>query len=92
MSLIAAVIGLAACQGQEPKVEGYEAFVSHVESQSIGGDADQWIEMKNLAGEWERTGLIFGYLGDFEECQKAIEGLAKANTARQYRCVPANAK
>lgn len=91
-SLIAVAVVLASCEGHEPKVEGFEAFESHVGSQAIGGDPDQWIEMKNMAGEWERTGLIFGYLGDFEECQKAIEGLAKANSARQYRCVPANVK
>jgi hypothetical protein len=90
--LVAAAVVVTSCRAQEPTVDGYEAFESHVERQAIGGDADQWIEMRNLAGEWERTGLIFGYLGDFEECQKAIDGLAKANPARQYRCVPANVK
>ncbi len=52
-------------------------------------DVDHWIELKNLAGEWEQVGLIFGYIGDYDECQKAIEGLKKVNYAREYRCVPA---
>ncbi len=43
-----------------------------------------------MAGEWERTGLIFGYVDDYEECVKAIAGLQAANYEREYRCTPAN--
>ena len=46
--------------------------------------------MKNMSGEWERVGLIFGYLGDYDECLKAISGLGRENYVREYRCVPAN--
>lgn len=46
--------------------------------------------MNNLAGEWERVGLIFGYTDDYDECTKAVAGLKAANPAREYRCVPAN--
>lgn len=71
-------------------VAGYDNLARHVEGGRIGSDTDQWIEMKNMAGEWERTGLIFGYSGDREECEKAIAGLKQVNYAREYRCVPAN--
>ena len=64
-------------------------FEKTVESEKLGSDTDHWIEMKNLAGEWEKVGLIFGYLGDYDECQNAIAGLKKVNDARNYRCVPA---
>ena len=46
--------------------------------------------MKNFAGEWERVGLIFGFIGDYEECLKVTAGMKKVNYAREYRFVPAN--
>lgn len=64
--------------------------MKHVARNRVGIDPDHWIEMENVAGEWERTGLIFGYIGDYDECLKAIEGLQRANSGRGYRCVPAN--
>lgn len=81
---------LAASCGDKDEVDGYTSLERHVADNRVGGDADNWIEMRNMAGEWERTGLIFGYLGDYDECQKAIAGLHDANDAREYRCVPAN--
>jgi hypothetical protein len=83
---------LVGCNADPKTPEGYGEFERLVSQHPIGSDADHWIEMKNLAGEWERTGLIFGYSGDFEECEKAIAGLKKVNFAREYRCVPANSK
>lgn len=80
---------LSACSTKE-KVSSDDALANLVEEARVGSDADQWIEMKNMMGEWERTGLIFGYNGDFEECQKAIAGLKQSNDQREYRCVPAN--
>ena len=78
------------------KSEAYKPASSNLEdfvrSATIGEDADYWIEMKNLSGEWEKTGLIFGYYGDQEECEKAIGGLKAANDAREYRCEQANIK
>lgn len=71
-------------------IPNHDALIRQVEGNQIGSDRDQWIEMLNMAGEWERTGLIFGYNGDQGECLKAIAGLQKANPARQYRCMAAN--
>lgn len=72
-------------------MDGHNALVRHVERTRVGTDSDHWIEMRNMAGEWERTGLIFGYAGgDYDECMKAVAGLRQANSAREYRCVPAN--
>jgi hypothetical protein len=78
-----------ACASSD-EIPGYDELVSQVEGNQIGSDADHWIEMRNLAGEWEKTGLIFGYLGDSEECLNAIAGLKRVNYAREYRCTPAN--
>ncbi|HEX8057959.1 MAG TPA: hypothetical protein VF481_14950 [Novosphingobium sp.] len=83
------LVGCAASSDDESASKGLEEFVSR---QPIGGDADAWIEMKNSMGQWERTGLIFGYYGDYEECQNAIAGMKQVNNAREYRCTPANAK
>lgn len=51
---------------------------------------DQWVEMRNMIGEWEKTALIFGYADDYGECMKTIAGLREVNFDRDYRCVPAN--
>lgn len=90
LAVSALSIVASGCGNGDDGVEGHNSLVKHVERTRVGSDADHWIEMKNMAGEWERTGLIFGYLGDYDECLKAIAGLKGANDAREYRCVPAN--
>jgi hypothetical protein len=86
------VAGLAACKedGNEYQVDGYSALEHHVLNNRVGSGVDSWIEIRNALGEWEKTGLIFGYFGDHEECEKAINGLKVENYAREYRCTPAN--
>lgn len=87
-----AALALSSCAGPERATtydEQLDKFVEEVSKAKMGRDVDHWIELKNLAGEWEQVGLIFGYIGDYDECQKAIEGLKKVNYAREYRCVPA---
>jgi hypothetical protein len=80
---------LTAC-GEEEPVTDFDRLASHVASNKVGRDTDYWIEMRNMAGEWERTGLIFGYVDDYAECLNAVAGLKKVNYAREYRCRPAN--
>ncbi|WP_417233033.1 hypothetical protein [Brevundimonas sp.] len=87
--VIALGVSQASC-GSEDGIAGYQELERQVERERVGADPDQWIEMRNLMGEWERTGLIFGYGGDYDECLKAIAGLKQANEGREYRCVPAN--
>lgn len=85
-SMSLALVGCEASDGPA----GYGELAKQVQQDRVGQAADQWIEMRNMAGEWERTGLIFGYADDHEECLKAIAGLKEVNYAREYRCVPAN--
>ncbi len=87
---ISTVLLLLTSCGNEDNVPGYDNLEVLVTHNRVGKDSDNWIEMRNISGEWERTGLIFGYLGDYDECQKAITGLKRANSAREYRCTPAN--
>lgn len=88
--LVAAfALALAGC-GNGSEVPGFEGLAEQVGRHRVGSDADQWIEMRNMSGEWERIGLVFGYLDDRDECSKAIAGLKDANYAREYRCMPAN--
>lgn len=84
-----AALTVSSC-GDGELVKGQRALLKHVENGKVGNASDQWIEMKNAAGEWERVGLIFGYTDDFAECAKAIEGLKRANDYTDYRCIPAN--
>lgn len=83
------LIVLAACNGDSYEVQ-YDDGVKKIGEKRLGSAADQWIEMHNSYGEWERTGLIFGYADDREECLKAIAGLKKVNFQREYRCTAAN--
>lgn len=87
---LAAIALVAGCAGQPTEVPGYEGLVDRVENNQVGRSRDEWVEMKNLAGEWERTALVFGYSDDFEECIKVIAGLKEFNPARDYRCTTAN--
>lgn len=83
-------LALTAC-GHEAEIPGHKELEKQVERKRVGVGADQWIEMSNIVpGGWERTGLIFGYVDDGLECMKAIDGLRRANPAREYRCTPAN--
>lgn len=86
---LAALTLLCGCS-DKGEIPGFNELSEQVEGSRIGQDTDQWIEMLNVVGEWERTGLIFGYGNDLEECEKAIAGLKAANYAREYRCSPAN--
>lgn len=88
LAVLSLSVMLAACS--DGSIPGYDALIGQVEGKRVGQAADHWIEMKNMAGEWERTGLIFGYADDYDECTKAIAGLKKVNYAREYRCTPAN--
>lgn len=92
MRLRAAVLLLAALSGcrNDGGVPGDAELKDHVRAHRVGSNPDQWIEMLNAFGEWERTGLIFGYADDYGECAKAIAGLHEANPGREYRCTPAN--
>ncbi len=63
--------------------------MNFVEDNRQGRDVDYWLEMRNMAGEWEKTVLVFGYLGDYDECQKIADALAEVNYEREYRCTPA---
>ena len=83
---------LAACDSSKDATDQSMQLVQFVESNKTGTDTDHWIEVRNYTGEWEKTVLVFGYIGDFDECQKAMAGLKKVNYAREYRCVPANQK
>lgn len=81
---------LAACSAPSNEVVGFADLERQIEGKRVGYSQDHWIEMRNGIGEWERTGLVFGYSDDYGECIKAIEGLQRVNTDREYRCVPAN--
>ena len=88
--VLCALILLAGCAKQDDPMANTDALIGYVQGHRVGSDRDQWIEMRNSLGDWEKTGLVFGYVGDLDECQKAIAGLKKVNYAREYRCEAAN--
>jgi len=89
---LAALLFVTGCNTKADDKDPSQKLVEFIDANKVGRDTDHWIEMKNLAGEWEKTVLVFGYIGDYEECQTALAGLKKVNYSREYRCVPANQK
>lgn len=89
-SLTLAFLLLAACGGYDAKVRGLEKYVgSHRIGNEPGKSPDQWLELKNLAGDWEKVALIFAYSDDYEGCTEIAKQL-NAAWNREHRCIPAN--
>ena len=84
-----AAILLSGC-GSEELTKGQAELDRHVAGNRVGGASDHWLEMRNIAYEWERVGLIFGYVDDYDACLRAMAGMKQANPEREFRCVPAN--
>lgn len=80
---------MAGCESPDA-IPGNAELQEQIKDKRVGVGADHWIEMRNITGAWERTGLIFGYADDYEECTKAIDGMKRINPGREYRCTPAN--
>jgi hypothetical protein len=89
--IVSALFALSGCASEDVEIKGRKGLERYLANNKIGSDQDQWIEIRSIVtGQWDRVGLVFGYEGDFGECQNAITGLKKVNYAREYRCVPAN--
>ena len=73
------MLAVAGCSNLNSYENDSDGFVEHVEGRRIGSDADYWVEMLNMSGEWEKTVLVFGYTDDFAECQTVAAGLKKVN-------------
>lgn len=87
LSVLALFGMLAACDGSlDAQQNRLDNFVA---SHQIGAANDYWLEMFNLAGEWERVALIYGYFDDYSGCYDIANALMK-EYSRQYRCTPAN--
>lgn len=55
----------------------------------VGSSNDFWLELFNVAGEWERVALVTGYFDDYSGCMDIARSLTN-EFGRQYRCSPAN--
>ncbi|WP_418152137.1 hypothetical protein AB8615_08090 [Litorimonas sp. RW-G-Af-16] len=44
-----------------------------------------WLEMLNMFNEWEKTILVFGYMGNYEACLALQEVASKDSPNRQFR-------
>jgi len=90
--LVSIPLLLSACEQSRGYDQAYDDLIEAFQENKLGSSTDHWIEMKNIMGEWEKTGIIFGYGDDFEQCQNAIEGLKIVSFPRKYprefRCTP----
>lgn len=86
-SILLTLMAAAACGGNlDNQQSRLDKFVA---SHQVGASNDYWLEVFNLAGEWERVALIYGYFDDYSGCSDVANALMK-EYSRQYRCTPAN--
>ncbi|MBY9066099.1 hypothetical protein K1X12_04265 [Hyphomonas sp. WL0036] len=83
LALLIASACSADLDAQQAKLDNFVA------GNQIGSSNDYWLEMFNLAGEWERVALIYGYFEDYSGCSDIADALMK-EYSREYRCIPAN--
>ena len=45
-----------------------------------------WLEMFNAFNEWEKTILVFGYMGNYEACEEIRALATEGSPNRRFRC------
>lgn len=91
------VLGLVACapeleESQSDQTDDYINFESYVYVEADGtAYRNYWLEMEQF-GEWERMGLVFGWVDDRTVCEEWADWLSQEYNLREYRCVEAEAR
>ena len=84
------IVSLALLAGCSDDLDAQQRTLDRfADRNQIGSSEDYWLEMLNLAGEWERVALVYGYYDDFSGCSD-IARLLMSDYDRVYRCIPAN--
>jgi hypothetical protein len=78
---------LSSCTDYEADVKRLGGFARLGQ---VGSSPDFWMEKFNLAGEWEKTMLVFGYADDRQACLDLVSAWAAKYPLDTYRCSPAN--
>ncbi len=71
----------------EEDIKHWDRFVSR---NPYGSSKDQWIEKYNALGQWEKVGIVFGFMDDYEFCDDVIKMYMARYPTDRYRCNRAN--
>lgn len=78
------------CKDDSSAVARVYALAGAISSQPNTLDGDYWIEVRSIDGDWIKVGLIFGFLGNQETCDRIAENLTTPDDypglERVYRC------
>lgn len=55
-------------------------------TQYLANEGAYWFEMKNVAGEWEKMILVFGYAENKASCDFLLSYAQKTSPARMFKC------
>ena len=87
------LLGLGVVCSCAPSSDDYETnleqLVDVVKANQLTKDG-YWLEMKNVADEWEKMILVFGYAGsgDKAACDEVRKYAAETAPGRLFRCYP----
>ena len=71
----------------EEDIKHLDRFVSR---NPYGSSKDQWIEKYNVFDQWEKVGIVFGFMDDYEFCDDVIKMYMARYPTDRYRCNRAN--
>lgn len=92
---VCALCSLTSCGG-ESKIKQRESSIEKGAQENVPDISSGyfWIEVNSGGGDWIKVGLIFGFLGNKETCDRIAEELTTPPgyplLERVYRCTLAN--
>lgn len=89
-TILAVAIALALGACSEDLDKQHQRLAKHVRENKIGSSQDFWLVKHNMFGEFERVGLIFGFMDDREFCEEISALYMRKFPADRYSCAPAN--
>jgi hypothetical protein len=84
---LSTAILLASCSDLDGQLYRLEKFVSFAK---VGSASDVWVVQKGITGQYNKVGLIFGFVDDYGFCKEIVELYLKRNPASQLSCNLAN--
>lgn len=82
---------LAACDAESVSDASSkeDRIATAIEGQECPTEGCYWLEVQGIYGDWIKTSLVFGFLGNGETCEQIAENLMSSPSGplpRIYRC------
>lgn len=88
VALLAALVFISGCTDSlESQQKKWEGFVS---KNRYGFAADVWLVKLNALGQYEKVGVIFGFMDDYQFCTEIADLYTKRYPLDSYTCQLSN--